>query len=263
MTSSMTGFGHSRHINKETEIYCEIKSVNHRFLDISIKPNDISSELDLFIRDAISKKVKRGTLDIRLKLKFPSSNSYIINKDSLRNLSKSIDEVKLLEIKKLTFSDIKDIPGIIKTEQKIQVNQSLIKKVFKEREYRYLLPQRFNSINIDSQAGDVIIWNLRTCHSANALRVKYFKNLSIRPSIENLLEKYFPQIFLPRENDRAVIFSDFGKMSEPLINYIKDNLRQPGVYNPIKNSNFLVDEIISKSKKLGLNILDIRKYEKE
>ena len=64
MTSSMTGFGHSRHINKETEIYCEIKSVNHRFLDISIKPNDISSELDLFIRDAISKKVKRGTLAV-------------------------------------------------------------------------------------------------------------------------------------------------------------------------------------------------------
>lgn len=144
-----------------------------------------------------------------------------------------------------------------------KLGRTLLKKVFKEREYRYLLPQRFNSINIDSQAGDVIIWNLRTCHSANALRVKYFKNLSIRPSIENLLEKYFPQIFLPRENDRAVIFSDFGKMSEPLINYIKDNLRQPGVYNPIKNSNFLVDEIISKSKKLGLNILDIRKYEKE
>ncbi|MBU28380.1 MAG: hypothetical protein CMD30_03335 [Flavobacteriales bacterium] len=139
MTSSMTGFGHSRHINKETEIYCEIKSVNHRFLDISIKPNDISNELDLFIRDAISKKVKRGTLDIRLKLKFPSSNSYIINNESLRNLGKSIDGVKLLEIKKLTFSDIKDIPGIIKTEQKIQVNQNLIKKVFKDAFKTFLL----------------------------------------------------------------------------------------------------------------------------
>ena len=139
MTSSMTGFGHSRHINKETEIYCEIKSVNHRFLDISIKPNDISNDLDLFIRDAIGKKVKRGTLDIRLKLKFPSSNSYVINNESLRNLGKSIDGVKLLEIKKLTFSDIKDIPGIIKIEQKIQVNQNLIKKVFKDAFKTFLL----------------------------------------------------------------------------------------------------------------------------
>ncbi len=139
MTSSMTGFGHSSHVNKETEIYCEIKSVNHRFLDISIKPNDISNELDLFIRDAISKKVKRGTIDIRLKLKFPFSNSYIINEESLRNLGKSVDIVKFLEPKKLTFSDIKDIPGIIKTEQKIQVNQNLIKKVFKDAFKSFLL----------------------------------------------------------------------------------------------------------------------------
>jgi uncharacterized protein (TIGR00255 family) len=139
MTSSMTGFGHSKHINKETEIYCEIKSVNHRFLDITIKPNDISNELDLFIRDIVSKKVKRGTLDIRLKLKFPSSNLYIINKESIKNLRESIDQIKSIQLNSLSFSDIKDVPGVIKTEQKIQVNQNLIKKVFKEAFKNFIL----------------------------------------------------------------------------------------------------------------------------
>ena len=132
MTSSMTGFGDSKHTNKETEICCEIKSVNHRFLDISIKPNDISNELDFFIRDTVSKKVRRGTVDIRLRLKFPSSNLYTINSESVKNLQKSIDKIGCLEAKNLTFTDIKDIPGIIKTEQKIQTNQNAIKKVFKE-----------------------------------------------------------------------------------------------------------------------------------
>ena len=132
MTSSMTGFGDSKHTNKETEICCEIKSVNHRFLDISIKPNDISNELDFFIRDTVSKKVRRGTVDIRLRLKFPSSNLYTINSKSVKNLQKSIDKIGCLEAKNLTFTDIKDIPGIIKTEQKIQTNQNAIKKVFKE-----------------------------------------------------------------------------------------------------------------------------------
>jgi uncharacterized protein (TIGR00255 family) len=135
----MTGFGHSKHINKETEIYCEIKSVNHRFLDITIKPNDISNELDLFIRDIVSKKVKRGTLDIRLKLKFPSSNLYIINKESIKNLRESIDQIKSIQSNSLSFSDIKDVPGVIKTEQKIQVNQNLIKKVFKEAFKNFIL----------------------------------------------------------------------------------------------------------------------------
>tara|TARA_B100000575_G_scaffold293142_1_gene303614 strand:- start:1402 stop:2289 length:888 start_codon:yes stop_codon:yes gene_type:complete len=145
----------------------------------------------------------------------------------------------------------------------LKLGRTLLKTIIKQRELRYLLPQRFSSVNIDSQAGDVILWNLRTCHSANAVRMRFIKNISVRPTIENFLEKYFPKLLLPRENDRAVIFSDFGKMSETLVDYLKHNLKQPGVYNPIKNSNFLVEEIISRSKELGLNILDIRKYEKE
>ena len=132
MTSSMTGFGDSKHTNKETEICCEIKSVNHRFLDISIKPNDISNELDFFIRDTVSKKVRRGAVDIRLRLKFPSSNLYTINSKSIKNLQKSLDKIGSLEVKNLAFTDIKDIPGIVNTEQKIQINQNAIKKVFKE-----------------------------------------------------------------------------------------------------------------------------------
>ena len=74
MTSSMTGFGLAKHINKETEIYCEIKSVNHRFIDITITPHDISNELDLFIRDTVDKKVKRDTSEKMLKLKVQSIN---------------------------------------------------------------------------------------------------------------------------------------------------------------------------------------------
>lgn len=149
MTSSMTGFGLAKHINKETEIYCEIKSVNHRFLDITIKPHDISNELDLFIRDTVSKKVKRGTLDIRLKLKFPSSNLYIVNKESIKNLRQSIDQIESIQIKSLSFSDIKDVPGIIKTEQKIQVNQNLIKKVFKEALKSFILNRAFEGAKIN------------------------------------------------------------------------------------------------------------------
>ena len=35
MIKSMTGFGLSRSIGKESEVYVEIKGVNHKFLDIS------------------------------------------------------------------------------------------------------------------------------------------------------------------------------------------------------------------------------------
>ena len=46
MLSSMTGFGEGASIENNSEVYIEIKSVNHRFLEISIKPNDLNNDLD-------------------------------------------------------------------------------------------------------------------------------------------------------------------------------------------------------------------------
>ena len=131
MISSMTGFGSSKQIQKETEVCCDIKSVNHRFLDVSIKPNDIGNEFDVLIREEVSKKIKRGSVDIRFKLKFPSSNTYTINNESIKNLFNSINLIKSIDTSDIRLSDIKDIPGIIKSEQKILVNQNLLKKTFK------------------------------------------------------------------------------------------------------------------------------------
>ena len=132
MIASMTGFGSSKHIQKETEIYCDIKTVNHRFLDVSIKPNDIGNELDVLIREDVTKKIRRGSVDIRFKLKFPSSNKYSINENSVKNLLDSLKTIKSFETSNLRLSDIKDIPGIIKSEQKVFINQNLLKKTFKE-----------------------------------------------------------------------------------------------------------------------------------
>lgn len=132
MIASMTGFGSSKHIQKETEIYCDIKTVNHRFLDVSIKPNDIGNELDVLIREDVSKKIRRGSVDIKFRLKFPSSNKYSINESSVKNLLDSLKSIKSIETSSLSLLDIKDIPGIIKSEQKVFINQKLLKKTFKE-----------------------------------------------------------------------------------------------------------------------------------
>jgi uncharacterized protein (TIGR00255 family) len=131
MIASMTGFGSSKLTQKDTEIYCDIKTVNHRFLDVSIKPNDVGNELDVFIREDVSKKIKRGSVDIRFKLKFPASNTYTINKSSVKNLIDSLHATKLIDVSSIKLSDIKDIPGIIKSEQKALINQNLLKKTYR------------------------------------------------------------------------------------------------------------------------------------
>jgi uncharacterized protein (TIGR00255 family) len=132
MTNSMTGFGSSKYSKGEHEVYCEIKTVNHRFLEISTKPNDLNNQLDVFVRNSLAKKLHRGSIDVRFLLNFPSKHSYRINKASLNNLMKSIKGISNIKTDSISFSDIKDMPGVIQSEQTIDIDQSLIKKVFIE-----------------------------------------------------------------------------------------------------------------------------------
>ena len=77
MISSMTGFGLSKSVKKDSEVFIEIKSVNHRFLEVSIKPNDLGNELDQYIRNSIKQYVNRGKVDVRVKLKNSSTSASV------------------------------------------------------------------------------------------------------------------------------------------------------------------------------------------
>ena len=137
--------------------------------------------------------------------------------------------------------------------------RTLLKKALKEKDFRYLIPQTLRPVNVDTKPGDVVIWNLRTCHSANALRLKYFNKIFLNPIIENLLEKFIPKIFEPNEKEIAVIFSTFGAMGNPLKNFLRDNIQHSEIFATINNSDLDDQDLISKSKSLGLNILDVKK----
>jgi uncharacterized protein (TIGR00255 family) len=130
MIKSMTGFGSLTYSFKDAEIYCEIKTVNHRFLEITTKPNDLNNSIDLYVRDTLTKKLKRGCIDVRFRFKTQSGNSYIVNKDSVKNLLKSIKDIPNINTNNINFSDIKDLPGIIKSEKGKGAEDSLIKKTF-------------------------------------------------------------------------------------------------------------------------------------
>ena len=64
MIKSMTGFGKAS-LEKNSRIYhVEIRSVNHRYLDISVKIPRALSYLEEAIKNEISTKVKRGKIDV-------------------------------------------------------------------------------------------------------------------------------------------------------------------------------------------------------
>tara|TARA_B100001057_G_scaffold303394_1_gene303614 strand:+ start:897 stop:1733 length:837 start_codon:yes stop_codon:yes gene_type:complete len=125
----MTGFGQSRHIDKDVEILVELKSVNHRFLEVNLKSPDIKSEDEEYFKKTISKKLKRGKVDIYIKVNASSNGSFQIDRKLLTELKKIIKNESLLS-NELRLRDIKDIPGILKITKSSNVKLQTLKKVF-------------------------------------------------------------------------------------------------------------------------------------
>ena len=64
MIKSMTGYGKANLEKNERRYQVEIKTVNHRYLDISVKTPRQLSYLEEPIKKAIGNKVKRGKVDV-------------------------------------------------------------------------------------------------------------------------------------------------------------------------------------------------------
>ena len=53
MISSMTGYGLSSSIEGDSEITIEIKGVNNKFLEISLKSHEINNDIDINVHSHI------------------------------------------------------------------------------------------------------------------------------------------------------------------------------------------------------------------
>ncbi|MCM8710562.1 YicC family protein [Clostridium sp. SYSU_GA19001] len=79
MLKSMTGFGRGSIEESGKSFIVEIKSVNHRYLDLNIKmPRNLIS-LEEKIRNTISKMISRGKVDVFITLNSFASNNAIAN----------------------------------------------------------------------------------------------------------------------------------------------------------------------------------------
>jgi uncharacterized protein (TIGR00255 family) len=66
---SMTGYGKGEYVEGGLELTCEIKTVNNRYLDVSIKAPRIFAAYEDVIRNTIRKKLTRGHADVFISFK--------------------------------------------------------------------------------------------------------------------------------------------------------------------------------------------------
>ncbi|MCM1042948.1 MAG: YicC family protein [Corallococcus sp.] len=81
--NSMTGYGKSTVSEGGKEITLELKSVNHRFLDIGMKLPRAFLPYEDIVRNAVSNSVKRGHIDVYVNFTFDSGkdNAVVVDYD--------------------------------------------------------------------------------------------------------------------------------------------------------------------------------------
>jgi len=95
MIKSMTGFGRGNYENEGREYIVEIKTVNHRYNDISIKLPRSISYLEEKIKKVIDEEVKRGKVDV-----FVTFNNYSEKGKDIK-INKEIAKRYIAELKEL------------------------------------------------------------------------------------------------------------------------------------------------------------------
>ncbi len=94
MIHSMTGYGRGQWQEESWLCRVEVKSVNHRYLDIQNRlPSELSS-LDGKIRKWIQKRIRRGRIDLFLKIEKGDDPGFSLNRPLFESC---LDALKLLE----------------------------------------------------------------------------------------------------------------------------------------------------------------------
>jgi len=96
MIMSMTGFGKGSAGNSRLSAEVEVKSVNSRYLDISLKLSSALSNKEYEIRELIRSKVKRGKLAVIVQVKTSGhvEGETALDKDKLNNFISILKEIK-------------------------------------------------------------------------------------------------------------------------------------------------------------------------
>ncbi len=175
MIKSMTGYGRGKYENDSREYLVEIKSVNNRYTDVSIKLPRSISYLEEKVKKEILDKVSRGKIDIfitfynnstkgkNIKFNRELAKMYI---DELKELAKenSIkDEIQITEISK--FPDVLTVENnededLIWSELKVPLDEALQNFInMKQIEGQKIFDDLTNRINYIQEKVNIISQN--------------------------------------------------------------------------------------------------------
>lgn len=120
MIRSMTGFASGERQTRFGTLACELRAVNHRYLELGIRAPEELRALEPAVRERVSARASRGKLELGLRYRAAASNAA-----ELRINTAFVDKLGLLALEtaskfpglRTEFTDLLRYPGVVEQEE--------------------------------------------------------------------------------------------------------------------------------------------------
>jgi len=125
MIMSMTGFGSGLSQKGGISVAVEIRTVNHRFLDLHIRLSREYSLLETEIQQAIRSVLTRGRVDVSVTIQSTAPAELLVNKDLARGYMEAAralrEELRLADT--LELRTLLTLPGVVQNRDSIEITE--------------------------------------------------------------------------------------------------------------------------------------------
>ena len=133
MIKSMTGFGRSEYTDGKRNITVEIKSVNHRYSDISIKMPRRYGFAEDKVKNAVKERIRRGKVDVSIMVENLTENDVNIKLNTM--IAKQYYE-NLIELRRefsvegdITLQFLAGLPDVMKAIPDVEDEEEITKAI--------------------------------------------------------------------------------------------------------------------------------------
>src|SRR6202162_6021694 len=112
---SLTGFAQARVDRDGSSVRINLRSVNHRFLDLHLRMPDGFEVFESRIRQAIRNRLRRGHVDVNIYFEAGGTGAIEVNHDLVESYMKAVERLRQeLNVKSETdLVDVLRLPGVV------------------------------------------------------------------------------------------------------------------------------------------------------
>lgn len=265
MTISMTAFARAERASSDGRLIWEIRTVNHRYLDINLKLPEELRHLDSPCRARISAKLNRGRVDAQLKLEQTiSSNQNLAIDEALANkVAQILNQIETQHpgLRAASSTDILRWPGVIQDaasdpeehrENCLTALDDALKGLMEERQRE------------GARLGDIILQKIGKCETIHKQFVENIPEIQAR--VREKWLKRIDEIATNVESDRIaqevtilLTRSDVVEELDRLSTHLAETRNLITSHKPKGRSlDFLMQELNREANTLGSKSIDER-----